>query len=414
MDEIEIRREPKKPTLIMIKKKNLILLLVVAMLMGGILSGTVLYATKLGTNYVSVEKNDYKQMAAMQKKYAKLESLWQYIDKRYYIPVDEKKLEEGIYKGLFSGLEDPYSAYLNEEEYKELMESTSGEYDGVGVTMAPTKDGNIIIMAVTEGSPAAEAGIRAGDYLLEVAGTVYNAANMELAANSLRGKSGTSVSVVIVRDNQKKTFDLRRRTITEQSVASKMLDGNIGYIRIASFSEHTTEDFRQALSGMEQKDVKGLVIDLRGNPGGVVDSGVEIADMLLDAGIVTYTVDRAEEKNYYKSKDGKTELPYVMLVNGGTASTSEILSAAVKDRKGGKLIGVTTFGKGIIQSIEGLRTGEGIKLTVMQYFSPEGNEIHHKGVTPDVVVELSEEDYDENGILINDKQLTKAIELLNK
>ena len=190
-----------------------------------------------------------------------------------------------------------------------------------------------------------------------------------------------------------------------QSVRSEVLEGNIGYIRISSFEEKTAEDFKQHLRDLELKGVKGLVLDLRDNGGGLVEVSVEIADMLLGEGVVTYTEDREGNKNYYKSNTGATNLPYVVLVNGGTASASEIITAAIQDNEGGKIIGTTTYGKGIIQSIEKLSNGDAVKLTIMQYFSPKGNIIHKVGIKPDVEVEALAED-------TTDKQLEKAIELL--
>ncbi len=221
----------------------------------------------------------------------------------------------------------------------------------------------------------------------------------------MRGKPGTKVDIVVLRGEEELDFSITRANIVMQSVRSEMLDGNIGYIRISSFEEKTAEDFKQQVRDMEIKRVKGLVIDLRDNGGGLVESSVQIADLLLDEGVVTYTEDRKGEKEYYKAKAGKTDLPYVILVNGGTASASEILTAAVKDHKGGKIVGTNTYGKGIIQSIEQLSNGDAVKLTIMQYFSPNGSVIHKVGIKPDVEVEALATD-------TTDKQLEKAVELL--
>lgn len=398
--------------MVMIKKRNLIFLLIVALLIGSA-STAILYNEIVCTSEgVNISKEDYVAYQKMEKKYAKLEQLTDYIEENYYIPVEESDLEEGVYKGLFYGIGDPYSNYLNKEEYQELLISTTGEYSGIGVTIAPDKKGYITVIAPMDDSPAAKAGIKSGDKIIKVDDKEYTADTIDAAVSTMRGTKGTKVSITILRDGMTQTFQMKRGTIITQTVKSELKDNNIGYLRITSFEEKTAEDFKKELKNMEGKGAKGLVIDLRDNPGGLVDVSVNIADMLLDSGTVTYTEDRKGEKFYYKSKAGKTSLPYVLLVNGGSASSSEILAAAVKDNQGGKLVGTTTYGKGIIQEINSLSNGDAIKLTVMQYFSPKGTVIHGKGVEPDVKISLEESDF-KDGILTNDRQLQKAFELLN-
>jgi carboxyl-terminal processing protease len=312
---------------------------------------------------------------------------------------------EGVYKGLFWGIGDPYSAYLTEQEYNDIMISTTGEYQGIGVTIAPDDNGLINVVSPIDGSPADKAGVKTGDKIISVGGKTYDGSSIDQAVAAMRGKPGTKVDLIVLRGENEMEFSITRANIVMQSVRSEVLDGNIGYIRISSFEEKTAEDFQSQLRDMEVKRVKGLVIDLRDNGGGLVDSSVQIADMLLDEGVVTYTEDRKGEKEYYKAKAGKTDLPYVILVNGGTASASEILTAAVKDHKGGKIVGTNTYGKGIIQSIEQLTNGDAVKLTIMQYFSPNGSVIHKVGIKPDVEAEALATD-------TTDKQLEKAVELL--
>ncbi len=399
--------------MIVIKKRNLIFLLIVALFIGG--GGTVWFGAQKATasEGVTISKEDYESYKALEEKYAKLEELTQYVEENYYVPVEEAKLEEGIYKGLFYGIGDPYSTYLNKEEYGELLISTTGEYSGIGVTIVPDAKGYINVVAPMEDGPAAKIGIKSGDKILKVNDKEYTADTIDAAVSAMRGAKGSKVSITILRDGQVKEFDLHRATIVTKTVKSEILEDNIGYLRITSFEEKTANDFSKALRDMEVKGVNGLVIDLRDNPGGLVDISVDIADMLLDAGTVTYTENRKGEKTYYKSKAGKTSLPYVVLVNGGSASSSEILAAAIKDNKGGKIVGSKTFGKGIIQEINELENGDAIKLTVMQYFSPNGDVIHEKGIEPDVSVTLEESDFTD-GTLTNDKQLKKALELLTK
>ena len=390
----------------MMKKRNFIFIIVIAVLVGALATGGAVYFVGYASGgYMPITNDEYDNYKLMKEKYGRLAELEQYIQEKYYVPVDDDKLMEGMYKGLFWGIGDPYSSYLSEAEYNEIMISTTGEYQGIGVTIAPDDTGLINVVSPIDGSPAAKAGIKTKDKIISVGGKVYDGSSIDQAVAAMRGKPGTKVDLIILRGNEELEFTITRANIVMQSVRSEVLDGNIGYIRISSFEEKTAEDFKQQLRDLELKQVKGLVIDLRDNGGGLVDSSIKVADLLLDDGVVTYTEDRKGKKDYYKSESGKTALPYVVLINGGTASASEIITAAIKDYKGGKIVGTTSYGKGIIQSIEKLSNGDAVKLTIMQYFSPDGNVIHKVGIEPDVVVEVLAEDE-------TDKQLEKAVELL--
>lgn len=390
----------------MMKKRSLIFVIIVSVLVGAlIMGGAIFFVGYASGGYMAITNDEYDNYKLLKEKYGKLAELEQYIQERYYVPVDEDKLKEGMYKGLFWGIGDPYSAYLTEDEYNEIMISTTGEYQGIGVTIAPDDNGLINVVSPIDGSPAADAGIRTGDKIVKVSGKSYNGDSIDQAVAAMRGKPGTKVDLVVLRGDNEMEFHITRANIVMQSVRSEVLDGNIGYIRISSFEDKTAEDFKDQLRNMEVKQVKGLVIDLRDNGGGLVESSVNIADMLLDEGVVTYTEDRKGNKEYYKSAAGKTNLPYVILVNGGTASASEILTAAVKDHHGGKIVGTTTYGKGIIQSVEQLSSGDAVKLTIMQYFSPNGSVIHKVGIKPDVEVEALATD-------TTDRQLQTAEDLL--
>ncbi len=390
----------------MMKRRSFIFIIVIAALVGALaMGGAIFFVGYASGGFVAITNDEYHNYKVMKEKYGKLVELEQYIQDKYYVPVDEDKLMEGVYKGLFWGIGDPYSAYLTEQEYNDIMISTTGEYQGIGVTIAPDDNGLINVVSPIDGSPADKAGVKTGDKIVSVGGKTYDGSSIDQAVAAMRGKPGTKVDIVVLRGEEELDFSITRANIVMQSVRSEMLDGNIGYIRISSFEEKTAEDFKQQVRDMEIKRVKGLVIDLRDNGGGLVESSVQIADLLLDEGVVTYTEDRKGEKEYYKAKAGKTDLPYVILVNGGTASASEILTAAVKDHKGGKIVGTNTYGKGIIQSIEQLSNGDAVKLTIMQYFSPNGSVIHKVGIKPDVEVEALATD-------TTDKQLEKAVELL--
>ncbi|SHH40106.1 S41 family peptidase [Tepidibacter thalassicus] len=334
-------------------------------------------------------------------KFSKMYSLKKVIEKNYYTKVKEEDLVNGAIKGLFEGLNDPYSQYMTKEEFKDLMEYTEGSYSGIGVIVTPGEDGFITVVSAIEDTPGFRAGIKPGDKIVKVNGKNVTAKEMDKAVSMMKGKAKTKVTLTIAREN-KKTFDLtiKREKIRLKTVKSQVLEDNIGYIRITMFDKKTADDFKQNLKELQSKNIKGLIIDLRDNPGGLLDQCKEIADELLGEGIIVYTKDNKGNKEYLKSDSNKIDIPLALLVNEGSASASEILSGAVRDNKAGVLIGTTTFGKGLVQTVKDLRDGTGFKLTIAQYFTPNGEYIHGKGIKPDIVVEKVED------------QLPKAIEYI--
>lgn len=400
--------------MIVLKKRNLAILLITALLSGVLVMAAYSQIYGIVTDQIGISSSEYENYQRIKNNYGRLDELQQLIEEKYYIPVEKEKLYEGIYKGLFAGIGDPYSAYLTEKEYEDLMIAASGEYEGIGVTIAPDKQGFINVVAPIDDTPAYKAGIRPDDKIISVDGVDYTGETIDAAASAMRGKGGTEVKVRILRGEDILDLTIKRAKITMVTVKSEVLSDNTGYIRISSFEKHTAEDFIAALRDMEIKDVKGLVIDLRDNPGGLVDVSVKIADALIKEGIITYTEDRQGNKTYFKSDTNGTGIPYVLLINGGSASASEIVAGAVKGNKAGKIVGTTSYGKGIIQEIVQLSSGDATKLTIMQYFSPNGEMIHEKGIEPDYIVELNPEDFTA-GVLEkeNDRQLKKAIELLS-
>ena len=385
-----------------LKKRQYTAIVLIAGIITGMLAMWVITSSAGG--FIRVNAEGYENMLKVYKKYSKLEQIYSYIDANYYTDIDEDKLMEGAYSGLVKALDDPYSSYMSKDKYKEWNSDISGEFGGIGVTFTEDDKGDFLIVSVIDDTPAYKAGIRAGDIIEAVDGT-YDDMNDIVAV--IRGKEGTSLKLKYKRDNKEKTVTIVRDTIQIESVKSEIRKDNIGYIRISSFIETTAEDFKKVLSEMESAKVKGMVIDIRNNGGGLVNEGLEVADELLGKCTLVCYVDNKGNKTYSYSDKDKTDIPYVLLVDGATASTSEILTAAVKDNNGGKIVGTKTFGKGIIQNTSQFKDGSALKLTVMQYLSPDGSEIHKKGVKPDYVVKLKKNDD-------TDYQLNKALELLKQ
>lgn len=385
-----------------IKNKRLVIYVVAAFLAGAAVTGGACAAVFNGAlGYVKVSKSQYDDMSEVYERYGKLDQLYDTITSSFYKEVDEDAMMEGAYKGLVAGLNDPYSSYMTAEEYETWVATATGEYSGVGITFTQDEDGNFVVVSVTDDSPAADVGIREGDIIKTVDGQEYS--DLDVIGNAIRGEEGSEIEITYIRDGEEKSVTMTREKITQHSVEHRMFDGNIGYISISSFIETTGEDFSQALKELEEDGAQGLVLDLRDNGGGLVDACVQVADEFLDEGVVVYVEDRDGNRTDYDAKDGKTDLKTVVLVNENSASASEILAAALQD-KGFEIVGQTTYGKGVIQSTAQLEDGSALKLTIMQYFSPDGNAINEKGVTPDHQV-ANEENSGE------DAQLDEALSL---
>ena len=397
-------------------RKFVLVILIAALILLGCIGGffACMYMEDSG-GMVRISRSDYDGLVDIARKYAKADSLKDYIDERFYQPVPEEDLTEGMYYGMFEALDDRYSAYMNSSEYEQLTISTTGDYSGVGITMSVTEDGRFVYAAaLTEDAPAWDSGIMVGDIIWKVDGVEYSGSQLDICAANVRGEAGTKVVLTIVRGEQILDFTLTRARILSKTVSSRMLDGGIGYISISNFENPTYDDFMKALKEIEGQGARGLVIDLRDNGGGLVTSCIKVADELMDKGTVVYTEDRNGNRDYYTTEDGRTKLPYVILINGYTASASEIMAAGIQDNGEGLIVGSKSYGKGIIQEVKALADGSAVKLTIMQYFSPNGSVIHKVGITPDYVVDLTEDCYDEQGWLVDDRQLDKAVDLLKK
>ncbi len=386
-----------------IRKSVLALLLVAALLVG---AAAVLILGFFGVTDISlISKEDREKLEYYEKTYAKAEEIRSFIINNYYVDVDPDKIMESAYSGLVSGLDDPYSEYVTAEAYEDYISSMFGEYSGVGMSFYNNEDGVLEVVQVYRNSPAKAAGMQPGDIILEVDGKPYSGSESSEAAANIRGAEGTNVNITYSRDGVQNTVTMTRAKIQVETVAYTMLEDNIGYIQIDSFEAATDDDFAVALEDLTKQGAKGLVIDLRNNGGGLVDVSVNIADMLMGKATVVYTEDHNKKKGYYTTEEGRTALPYVLLVNEYTASASEILAAGIQDNGEGKIVGTVTYGKGIIQTLMPWPDGSAVKITIQQYFTPSGKTIHKVGITPDYIVDLVEGDE-------TDYQLEKALEVL--
>ncbi|SCI36490.1 S41 family peptidase [Romboutsia sp. Marseille-P6047] len=365
----------------MISKKKAIIGSIVLVVVTAILTSTVQLA--LG-NKVVISKDLYESY----KKYNKLIGLQQIVGEDFYQEVSEDDLVQGAIKGMFSGLDDIYSQYYTKEEFEQLKEQTSGSFVGIGVYISATSDDDYItIIAPIEGSPAEKGGIKSGDKIIKVDDQNVYANESDKAISMIKGKAGTNVKLTVKRGEEEFELTIKREEIVSKSVESKVLDDNMGYLKITSFNENTYDEFKEDLESLKEKNIKGLVLDLRNNPGGLLDICADIADDLIGEGTIVYTKDNKDDKEYLKSDKNKLGLPIAVLVNGGSASASEILTAAIVDNNEGIAIGTTTFGKGLVQSVRELKDGTGYKLTTAQYFTPNGDYINGKGIEPKIVEE---------------------------
>ena len=382
----------------------------------GLITGILISALACGaffgfSGFGLIDRKGAEEYLYLKETYGFAEALKKVVKDQFYVPVeDEEALLSGMYKGLVAGLDDPYSEYLTEEEFKTLIDQLQGNYSGIGVTMSANEEDYIEVISVTDQSPAQKAGIRTKDLIIGVDGVTYTGGQMSAAAEKIRGEKDTMVKITILRGTEILEFEIRRDTLTDVTVYAEMKENNIGYLRISGFELNTGKDFAAELRKMEEAKVDGLIIDLRNNGGGVVSSAIEVADELMDAATVVYAENQKGEKTYYKTENGKTKLPYVLLVDGGSASAAEILAAGVQEYGGGLVVGSQTYGKGVIQTTQSLINGGALKLTTMQYYTSSGKAIQGVGMTPDIVVDLTWDDVDENG-KVQDRQLEKALEL---
>ena len=341
----------------------------------------------------------------------KAEGIQEVIEQYYLEEEDVEKVQEGVYKGMLEALGDPYSVYYTKEEYEEFQQSYEGEYCGIGAVLTQNADTGIItIVRPFEDSPAAKAGMETDDILYKVEGEEVTGQDLSSVVAKVKGVEGTKVNLVVMRDGKEIEMNVERKTISIPTVESKMLEDNIGYIQIAEFDEVTVAQWEKAYETLTNQGMNSLIVDLRDNPGGGLDVVAKILDTICPEGVVVYHENKYGQREEYTSdEEHKIEIPMVVLVNGNSASASEIFAGAVKDYGIGTLIGTTTYGKGIVQQMIGLKDGSAMKVTISKYYTPSGVCIHKKGIEPDITLEFDSEAYKKDK---TDNQLNRALEEL--
>jgi len=401
-----------------LKKINVVLLSI--FLVGISIIGTFYITTfieiDLGDKVV-ISKESMDNYQELYAAYSEVDELKNYVETNYYKDVSDELLYEGMKKGLFEILDDPYSIYMGNEEFTSYMESSSGEYPGIGIYLAPNEDDQIEIVAPIEDTPADRVGLIAKDLIVAVNGEPVDANVMDDAITMIKGEPGTSVTITIHRPSKEEDFDVEivREWIDVKVVKTRMLSDDIGYLRLSMFDENSASEFKTQMDALVNEGAKKVVIDLRQNPGGYLDQCVEIADSLLGKGLIVYTDSRNGDNESFESDAKKYNVKLAVLVDGGSASASEILTGALKDHHAATIIGVQTFGKGVVQIVRPYTEDTGFKLTTSEYFTPSGENIHGIGIEPDIIEPLDESYIEiEEPTDEDDNQLQKAIEILNQ
>jgi carboxyl-terminal processing protease len=402
---------PKKSN----KRKWIIWIIVLVIVTNSItLFASTQISLKTPNGKVLLGRDAYDQVNKFQKLFLVRDKLYELYDGK----ISDEVLVEGAIKGMTNSLEDPYTVFMNKEEFTDFNSQTEGAYTGLGLQVG-VKEGNIVVIAPFDASPAKKAGIISGDIIEKVDGTDVSGKELEKAVSMMKGKENEKVTLTISR-KEKGDFDvsMKRAKIELITVKGEMLDDNVGYIQLTMFDENTTENFNKKLEELEGKGMKSLVVDLRGNPGGLLDQVVSLTSNFIEKGkVITYTVDKNDKKTEYKSKGGiAIGMPLTVLTDEGSASASEIFAGAIRDYKVGTLVGEKTFGKGVVQTMlyqdrDGFDDGTALKVTISKYYTPNGENIHHIGIKPEVPVvypeALKEKAYDRSV----DPQFIKALEL---
>lgn len=372
----------------------------------GVVSAAIL-VIGIGAGIYFAMPNDTTVSEMSAKKMTLMEQL---VDAYYFGKIDKSKMTEGTYKGLIEGLDDPYSEYFTKEEYKDLQQESSGKYVGIGALVTQDdKNGIISIVKVLDKSPAKKAGLKKDDIIAQVDGKDVTGKELTKVVSKMKGKEDTKVTLKILdpKTAKYKTVTLVRKSVDSPSVDSKIIDkkNNIGYIAISEFDQNTAEQFEKHIKKLKKQKVKGIIFDLRYNPGGLYDTVVKMLDDILPEGVVVFTKDKNGDREEEKSDAKCLKLPMVVLQNEGSASAAEIFSGAIQDFKAGTIVGTKSYGKGVVQNTFPFSDGSALKLTIKKYYTPSGKNINGKGITPDVKVENDAK---------TDKQLNVAKSILAK
>ena len=335
---------------------------------------------------------------------AKLNAIDSVLDSFYFEEVDDEKAKDSIYKAYLSSYGDKYTVYYTADEYKKLTETTNGTFSGIGAVCQISSEGGILLVDVYESGAGYKAGLRSGDRIIQVDGTDVTDMDLSSAVALVKGEKGTQVGLKIVRDGATSDYTVVRDEIEVQTVNYAITEDNIGYISVSQFENVTAKQFKAAMEDLKSEGAKGIIIDIRNNPGGLLTTVISMLKDILPNGLIVYTEDKDGNRKEYSDNDNEElDMPLAVLVNGNSASASEIFAGAIQDYGKGVIVGTQTFGKGIVQTVKPLTDGSAIKFTIAKYFTPKGQDIHGKGVTPDVVVEY-DKDADE------DAQISAALE----
>ena len=378
----------------------------------GALFGALAMLLIAGLVSCGLKLGDSSREAVTSETEEKIAELKKLIDKNYLHDVDEEELQEGIYKGYISGLDDPYSVYYDEEETKSFYETTEGEYDGIGAVLSQNMDTGIItLVQIYDDSPAMKAGLQDEDILYKVDKEEVTGEDLTEVVYHIKGEKGTTVDITVLRgeENEEVTVTVTRDTIQAQTVEYRMLEDNLGYIAVSEFDSVTYDQYQQALEDLQNQGMQGLIVDLRNNPGGNLSTVCDMLDLMLPEGLIVYTEDKDGNRQEMTSDDEhQFNLPMTVLMNGNSASASEIYAGAIQDYGLGKIVGTQSYGKGVVQQIFDLKDGTCVKLTIAEYFTPNGRNINGEGITPDVEVEYEKDENNPDA----DNQLEKAMEIL--
>lgn len=355
-------------------------------------------------------KDDYENYKEFQKLFSVKDTLY----KAYDGEINEEDLVAGAIKGMTNSLNDPYTVFMDKKEYEEFSKETQGTYAGIGVMIKKNDKDMIEIVTVYDNSPAQKSGLKKGDVIARVNGTNVTGSDMNKAVTMMTGEVGKSVVATVLRDNALIDITMKTAKIERNTIEGEIISDKIGYLKIREFDKNTSDNLIKELGVLNSKDMKGIIIDLRGNPGGYLDQVIKVASNFVKKGeILTSTIDKYNEKQEYKSTGGiSIGLPMVVLVDEGSASASEIFTGVIKDYKLGTIVGKTTFGKGVVQTLYDTKDGTALKVTISKYYTPSGENIHKIGIKPDVEVEYPKDLYGKEYDRSKDPQFGKALEII--